>query len=97
MTNIQADATFTIDNKTYVIDWDGDHYGDIQITEDDYNKFIGTPFEKYLRTNDEGLFLFDLGGIVLDKEEGLYIDEDEVGKLFGFTPHPDYNGLYGNG
>jgi hypothetical protein len=101
--NAKVIESFSVNGVNYAVDWDSDHYGDIQITESDVEKLKALKLEQFVTTNeedkeddDELRYFFDLGGMV-QNEEGDWLSEEDIGEMFGLDLHPDFNGGYGNG
>jgi hypothetical protein len=94
--DVKVLGTFTIDGKTYTVDWDGDHIGTMQIDIDGYEMLLKDDVLKNfvsIDEEDENIFIFDLGGIVYDPN-GEYMQPEDIGSLFGVTTS-EYG--YGNG
>ena len=98
--NFEIITGFTINNKTYTIEYDGDHYGDIQITEEEYDRLLNDQmlrqFLDIKELEDKDICVFDLGGIVIS-EDNDYLGQEEVAELFGIELDQEFNGSYGNG
>ena len=94
--DVQVLNSFTIDGKTYTVDWDGDHIGTMQVGIDDYETLLKDDVLKdFVSIEDEEdiFYLFDLGGMVYDPN-GEYMAPEDIGPLFGVTTS-EYG--YGNG
>ena len=89
--------SFTINDETFIVDWDGDHVGTMCISQEDYEKLSQDDVLKHfvsIDEDDEDIYIFDLGGVVYGPDGHYYIDPEEIGPMFGVTTQ-EYG--YGNG